>query len=114
MTPEKQIEEMARTMCGGANDDCIECNTHCGICEFWTEASILYNAGYRKATDVAREILEKIHLKLDEEIERNKRLARNTIESTPTIIYNTTKATLIDVRHYIAELKNKYESEGNK
>lgn len=47
------VEEMARTMCGGANDDCDRCNAHGGICEFWTEASILYNAGYRKQSEAS-------------------------------------------------------------
>lgn len=44
---EKQIEEMARTLCGERNNDCLECDS-CDMCEFWIEASTLYNAGYRK------------------------------------------------------------------
>lgn len=47
MNREKQIEEMARTMCGEKEHTCEECDSS-DMCEFWTEASVLYEAGYRK------------------------------------------------------------------
>ncbi len=48
MSKEKQIiEEMARTLCGEKEGSCKECDS-CDMCEFWTESSVLYNAGYRK------------------------------------------------------------------
>lgn len=60
MSRDKQIEEMALDLC--LIDRCIhlpraECNnTTCAHCE----AIALYNAGYRKASDVAREILAEL------------------------------------------------------
>lgn len=44
---EKQIEEMARTLCGEKEHSCKDCDS-CDLCEFWVESSTLYNAGYRK------------------------------------------------------------------
>lgn len=52
----REIEDMAKTLCGQKEHSCAECDS-CDLCEFWLEASILYANGYRKATDVAREIL---------------------------------------------------------
>ena len=51
MSKEKQIEEMAKTLCGEKERDCRKCYICGGICEFWTEASVLYNAGYRKQSE---------------------------------------------------------------
>lgn len=50
MSSEKQIEEMARAMCGEYAHCCGECDS-CGMCEFWTEASRLFEAGYRKQSE---------------------------------------------------------------
>lgn len=47
MEKEKQIEEMARTLCGEKESTCHECDSF-ALCEFWIEASTLYNAHYRK------------------------------------------------------------------
>lgn len=44
---EKQIEEMARTLCGEKEQSCAECES-CYRCEFWHECSVLHHAGYRK------------------------------------------------------------------
>ena len=55
MTKEKQIEEMAKAILY-AGDTYDTCNKD--DCE--TIASLIYNAGYRKASDVAREIFEEI------------------------------------------------------
>ena len=49
MSREKQIEEMARTMCGEKEHTCQECDSY--GCEFWIESSVLYNAGYRKQSE---------------------------------------------------------------
>lgn len=42
---EKQIEEMAKVMCGGCHngEECMRC-----LCADWYRAEMLYNAGYRK------------------------------------------------------------------
>jgi hypothetical protein len=47
---EKQIEEMARILCGEKEQSCAECEM-CYHCEFWCECSVLYHAGYRKHTN---------------------------------------------------------------
>ena len=62
MSREKQIDEMAKIMCGFDDDECEHCNTcsfHNG-CACEIDAENLYNAGYRKASEVAREIFEEI------------------------------------------------------
>ena len=47
MSKEKQIEEMARTLCGEKEKRCQDCDSY-DLCEFWVEASTLHNNGYRK------------------------------------------------------------------
>lgn len=75
MNGDKQIEEMAKVMneCCNRYDEngnhignkCYECeewsdDNHC-CCSYNTkEATALYNAGYRKASDVAREMFEEL------------------------------------------------------
>ena len=61
---DKQIEEMTKDLCD------IQCNgMRCNICDTGCEwrmlAIALYNAGYRKVSDVVREIFEDVekHLK---------------------------------------------------
>lgn len=51
MSIEKQIEEMARTLCGEKEQTCAECES-CYRCEFWHECSVLHYAGYRKQSEV--------------------------------------------------------------
>lgn len=57
MDREKQIEEIAKAMCAGCpdNKECMHC-----LCADWYKAESIYNAGYRKADDVAKEIFEEI------------------------------------------------------
>ncbi len=50
MNREKQIEEMARTLCGEKEKTCTKCDSF-DLCEFWIEASTLYNAGYIKQSE---------------------------------------------------------------
>jgi hypothetical protein len=44
----KQIEEMAKVMCGGCADgkECMQC-----LCADWYKAEKLYNTGYRKQSE---------------------------------------------------------------
>lgn len=55
---EKQIEEIAKVMCGGCpdNKECMRC-----LCADWYKAEDLYNAGYRNQSEVAMEIFEEIY-----------------------------------------------------
>lgn len=57
MNREKQIEEIAKVMCGGCpdNKECMHC-----LCADWYRAEALYNAGYRKQSKVAMEIIGEI------------------------------------------------------
>ena len=82
MDRDKQIFEMAMLMTEGARPSV-------------DDAEALYNAGYRKASDVAREIFEEIE-----------RLIELYTENSPILIpFN-----YIDVQfvHWLAELKKKY------
>ena len=61
MTKDKQIEEMTKHCPFYEDGNCIlceelwvECDTKCDMCEF---AKQLYNAGYRKAEDIAEDII---------------------------------------------------------
>lgn len=63
MSRDKQIEEMAKAIC--SEYDCV---IPCQSCAYYAYANCrdvksaekLYNAGYRKASDVAEEIFEEI------------------------------------------------------
>ena len=57
MDREKLIEEIAKAMCGGCpdNKECMHC-----LCADWYKAEALYNAGYRRWSEVAKEIFEEI------------------------------------------------------
>ena len=48
MDREKEIEEIAKVMCGGCadNKECMHC-----LCSDWYKAEDLYNAGYRKQSE---------------------------------------------------------------
>ena len=58
MEREKQIEEIAKVMCGGCpdNKECMHC-----LCADWYKAEDLYNAGYRNQSEIAMEIFEDIY-----------------------------------------------------
>lgn len=55
---EKQIEEIAKVMCGGCpdNKECMHC-----LCADWYKAEDLYNAGYRRQSEIAKESFEDIY-----------------------------------------------------
>jgi hypothetical protein len=62
MTKDKQLEEIARTICccyenGICNIDRKPCDLYCGS---MASAKKLYEIDYRKASEVAREIFEEI------------------------------------------------------
>ena len=63
MSREKQIEEMARVLCEDCARDVAPCslNKEGRMCNAVMEqAKALYNAGYRKSTEVAEEIFGEI------------------------------------------------------
>lgn len=87
----REIEEMGKVMCSEFR------TSHCGNdCDCANEeiAQRLYNAGYRKSTDVAREILQEV-----------RQLLLNMV------LANAMGETY-DLEGKFAELQKKYESEG--
>ena len=93
MSRDKQIEEMAKLLCSTCyetnEEDCKKFEGVCGICD----ANRLYNAGYRKSTDIAEEIFAEIDTLLQ--------LGRR---------YNMMQGDYytFELRQSIAELKKKY------
>ncbi len=62
MSRDKQIEEMAKIICGSHNNGaCVFNHEPCDLeCSANGEAKKLYDSGYRKASEVAREIFEEV------------------------------------------------------
>lgn len=62
MNKEKQIQEMAHMICSMASKpkSCRECGGRKSGCFTLSKMEILYNAGYRKQSDVAEGIFEDI------------------------------------------------------
>lgn len=90
MNKEKQIKEMAK-----ATMKHCEIDNQCGSCHWSTcnecLAEVLYNAGYRKTSEVAREIFE--------EIESKKLFVKDRIGNMRAVV----------LFEDVAELKKKYE-----
>lgn len=107
---DKQIEEMARAMCLREHcpvKSCIKVN-----CEKTWLAEALYNAGYRKASDVAREIFEEVMQALEKGIaEANKTILDKTRIFTEELIC-TGEMYAGHIGKSICEVFKKYESEG--
>lgn len=61
MSRDKQIEEIKAIILEDCGSDCENCEFHnMGVCYDNYIANRLYNAGYRKSTDVAEEIFAEI------------------------------------------------------
>ena len=61
-TEQEQIEEMAKEMCGAINNSCVhDCTPACGAREY---AKRCFEAGYRKATEVIDEFVDKVFEKI--------------------------------------------------
>ena len=112
MSRENQIEEMAKVIVGAncTKEPCDECRwagyaSEAVDCTEYLIAEHLYNAGYRKSTEVAEEIFGEIE-----------RAFFNYYDSTvtyssPTIPYHMREAvafSLNEIFMKIAELKKKY------
>ena len=91
MNRDKQIEEMARVMCQRSKP-CILCAIQ-APCRCRTDAELLNAEGYRKDSDIAREIIEEI----DRMIYK---------------LLNDSHYIMGDMCYEIAELKKKYTEEG--
>lgn len=100
----KQIEEMANDLakiCPDLVENCcgqVNCVTHLTLS--------LSKMGYRKSTDVAREIFEEIEKTAKDAIRFCERY------SVIPMLREAKVSCYKDLLGYIAELKKKYESEG--
>lgn len=98
---DKQVEEMAIVLSDGGCRKC-DCDANGRFnCKLLYDAELLYNAGYRKASDVAREIFEEIEKLM------NKLDKRHIACGNPKQAWGVRSAMT-----ELAELKKKYESEG--
>ena len=103
MNKEKQIEKMAKTVCH-LERTCDQCMTSFE-CKAMTYAKRFYNAGYRKISDVAREIFEEIE-------EARKDWGRMWQRDYYGYGGDADGYLGIDVEHTIYELKKKYTEGG--
>ena len=105
MDKDKQIEEIYRILLNGCNGiDCNECE---GFkkkdgCLHYHNAHSIYNAGYRKASKVAREMFEEIE----------KMLLDNHIESFKNLNDEWVHRFKESLMKMLAELKKKYTEDG--
>jgi hypothetical protein len=106
----KQIEEMAKYICNacemgnGFGSGCCEGNDYikCGISIETAQA--IYNAGYRKASEVAREIFE--------EIEEGVKAAFSALQFENNYIHKKVKhETLSSLMRFIKTVEKKYIGE---
>ena len=122
MSRDKQIEEMAKVLCVDY-PNCVQCicksiESIGDGCTTKFDCEKLYNAGYRKTSDVAREVFEEIEkeikLALDSNYEAKQEHYDNHYRiSTEFIGMVCGKIdALRGMQDFLADLKKKYESEG--
>lgn len=109
---DKQIEEMAIVLSDGGCRKC-DCDANGRFnCKLLYDAELLYNAGYRKASDVAREIFEEVMQALEKGVaEANKTILDKTRIFTEELIC-TGEMYAGHIGKSICEVFKKYESEG--
>ena len=99
MNRDKQIEEMARVWCPFPHrHDCDGC---CKGCYEISKSEMLYNAGYRKASDIVDEIIKNL---VDFADDNEKQMLVNG--------HSVWFINADDVTEFIAELKKKYTEDG--
>ncbi len=116
MSRDKQIEEMAKML----SEDCGSCEnckalgaTSDGVdCTDYYYARQLYNAGYRKSSEVAEEIFAEIEEKIDLELSIVRKIihAKGGRANGKTVLLGKIQM-LIDLKNFLAELKKKYIGE---
>jgi hypothetical protein len=110
MSRDKQIEKMAKVLCGdyGECKKCTLSNPECeNPCMIREDCEMLYNQGYRKASDVAREIFEEI----ERFLYMHFRFCKEEIGNDDTEYVKGRLELNTQIQNLIAELKKKYESE---
>ena len=116
MSIERQIEEMVRAVCIQMRDypklTCKKCkadnSSTNAYCRVQFEMERLYNAGYRKASEVAEEIFAEIEKIIDKHYNRHIFGVEDLSDVEQEAVMNFSG----DVTYDIAELKKKYTEEG--
>ena len=105
----REIEEMAHLVCErDAEDLCTLDRKQCDLkCTSGDIAKHLYSHGYRKSTDVAREIFEGIKQHLEKQIKAILMFGKDDDD-----FYSGELHALNVLQNYIKAVKKKYESEG--
>ena len=118
MSRDKKIEEMAKLICSTCQRELDPCSGEKPCRSAIKESEDLYNAGYRKASDVAREIFEEIEnaIKLTLKINREEKVKLiDTFFSFSLLRSLDSKIEVLQAAsNFIAELKKKYVSEEKK
>ena len=122
MTRDKQIEEMAKALTAYEKklcdrlpkDKCLLTSAvHAQVsCDYCKISEFLVNAGYRKASDVAREIFEEIEAEIKLALESNYKVLPQLEFSNE--LYNSVRGkidALRGIEGFIAELKKHYTEE---
>lgn len=112
MNREKQIEEMARITCSlhrGYLDNTCGGNSECDFnCHHYNRCEALYNAGYRKQSEVAAEIFAEIDEMFRKDLQRYNDAIEPTDGEEIKRIFNSHIISAETYRGTIAELKKKY------
>lgn len=109
MDAQKQIEEMARDICECYhNGICYQDDKPCDLrCDSMTDAEYLHDKGYRKASEVALEVIGEVEKIIDAQY--NKHIFGNNdlddIEKDAIINFSD------DISNRIDELKELYEEQ---
>lgn len=113
MNTEKQIEEMviAKTICASCdiNDHCYFLSNDEMCTTVLKDAEALYNAGYRKSSEVAEEIFAAFRAEMRSEIARNEALFAEGEDD----FYEGRNDAFRTAINCLAELKNKYTESEN-
>lgn len=111
----KQIEEIAKHCCFPCemecNGECIERKNPCECYIALTTAEELYNAGYRRQDEVAREIFTQLEEEIEPLLEKNYRLYTkylNEQDSQTVLRFGGKIDALRGIYCFIEDLKKKY------
>lgn len=101
----KKIEEIAKVMCGGCPDN-TEC-MHC-LCADWYKAESIYNADYRKQSEVVKRIFEEIDKIISKEMHRCKTMRAKSEDFKELKFWEGGKYSLQQISYWYAELRKKH------
>ena len=121
MSRDKQIEEMAKSLCKySLTEYCASGRCENPNCLVNAKAlEVLYEKGYRKASEIAREIFEEIEKEIKAAIESNYRAKKERYKHSVIPNYDSFTAmcdgkicAMRGLLDFIAELKKKYTEGG--